>query len=127
MKFQYRQLEDSSNYLVFDKDREYATFRLIDAPFLKPEPGCKNMELKVHEEVAWEINSSNIALLIAIFRFVFDSVLEITHELKGYRLCKMYSDDAVIGLAYRGFASHPSIKKSYDVKIYRGWVEIRKK
>ncbi len=129
IKFSYHRLEDAFHlYLVRDNtDKEYATFQLIDAPCLSPEPGCKHMDLNFSREFILEIaQTSNHILLRKVFLFIFNSALEITHDLKGYKLCKLYSNDEMVLIVYSHFAAALS-KKKYDVKTYSNWIEVRKK
>ena len=128
-KFKYTQLGDSAWHSVTgvgkDGNVEYAIFSLVDAPFCKPAAACKHMELHIRENISLEIiEKGNFGFLLNIYRFVFSTVLEITHELKGVKLCKIYSDDALTKMVYKKFAD--GLGDNYTVKSYRNWIEIRK-
>jgi hypothetical protein len=130
MKFEHKQLSDTV-YEVFDaadeKKRSYATFRLMDVPFhTKPPRYCKNMEVNIFQEVVGEIfERKDFLLLLKIYRFVFNSVLKITYEKKGAKMCKLYSDEISLAAIYRDFARELE-RQGYKVKMYRNWVEIEK-
>ncbi len=124
--FRYKQLGDSDQYSVIGKhdDKEYATFSLIYAHFARP-AACKHMELHILQDTAKQIQEKGeIVLLVEICRFVFRSVLKITHEEKGVALCKIYSADRFTREIYRMFASN--LDEDYEVKFYRKWMEIKK-
>ena len=124
MTFKHKQLSDRL-YSVVDGKRDYAIFRLIEAR-IHP-PFCKQLELNIHQEVMDEVmQEGNLALLLRIYRFVFHSALEITHEKKGIQLCKLYSRGEMAILVYRKFAAELN-RDQYDVKWYGAWIEIRKK
>lgn len=127
-KFKYFKLgEDTGWYQVKDATgRECATFSLIDVPAPTPQY-CKHMEIRISSGVLEEcIENGNSALLFGIYRFVFRTVLSITHELKGVRLCKIYCADERISLVYGKFAHELSEKFSYKTKFYGRWIEIEK-
>lgn len=128
VKFKYFPLgEDTGWYQVKDANgKEYATFSLIDAP--KPAPRyCKHMEINFSAAFTDEcLASGNIVLLWRVYRFVFQSVLSITHDLKGVRLCKIYSANEITALVYRKFADELSEKYPYKTKFYGRWIEIEK-
>ncbi len=113
-------------YRVNDTNgKEYAIFSLSNAPEVSP-VWCKHMDLHFHPHIAEEfIQKGNTRLLLNIYSFVFRSVMKITHELKGVQLCKIYSNDDLTAMVYKGFASRLSGK--YDVKFYGRWIEILKK
>ncbi|MGI9338560.1 MAG: hypothetical protein ACR2P4_08640 [Gammaproteobacteria bacterium] len=126
--FQHRQLDDKWYVVHDDKDdrREYAQFTLIANPYA-PKPQGRQLQLHILPNIATEIiQEGNIGLLLQICRFVFKSALEITHERKGFSLCKMYSSELWQRELYRQFAAELDGGR-YDVKWHRGWIEIAKK
>lgn len=130
MAFQYRQLDDKWYVVHDDKDerREYALFTLIADPHT-PKPQGRQMELHILPNIADEVmQKGNIGLLLRIYRFVFKSALQITHEKKGFLLCKMYSSKPEQRDLYRQFAAELDDSR-YDVKSHKGWawIEIVKK
>jgi hypothetical protein len=130
MKFEHKQLSDTV-YEVFDaadeKKRSYANFRLMDAPpQVKTPIYCKHTQVNIFQEVVDEIfQQRNFALLLRIYRFIFNSVLEITYEKKRAKMCKLYSDEISLAAIYRDFARELE-RQGYKVKMYRNWVEIEK-
>lgn len=121
---QYKKISKDT-YLIYKGGDEYGIFRLI--PVVPPNPTfCKHMELLIYQNAAEKIiNDGDLKLLLRIYRFVFDSVLKITHELKGAELCKLYSDNRLLSMVYRDFSQNLS-KKHYEVKIYGNWIEVKK-
>ena len=125
MAFQYRQLDDKW-YVVHDDKRDYAQFILITDPHT-PRPQGRQLQLHLLPNIVDEVmQKGNIALLLRIYRFVFKSALQITHEKKGFSLCKMYSSELRQRELYRQFAAELDGSR-YDVKWHRGWIEIVKK
>lgn len=128
VKFQYHALgDDGIWYRVKDaNDVEYAVFSLIDAPKTAPRT-CKHMNINILPHIAEEIvENGNVGLLLRVYTFVFNAVLEITHELRGVKLCKIYSDNELTAMVYKKFASNLSTKFEYEVKFYGRWIEIKK-
>lgn len=123
-KFVYSQLGDGHWYLVADaKDStvEYAVFSLVDAPH-----AGKHMDLHFPENAVEKmLVAGKMSLLLDIYAFVFDTVLEITHNLKGVKLCKIHSHDEMTRLVYGKFADR--LSERYEVKLYGKWMEILKK
>lgn len=127
-QFTYSQMGNTHWYRVIDaknNDMEYAVFSLIDAPHARP-PSCKHLNIHIPENI-WEqiIENRDMALLANIFAFVFQSVLKITHELKGVNLCKIYSHGEKTRAFYQKFTQ--SLGTAYEVKSYGNWIEILKK
>ena len=124
MVLKYQQIKEHL-YSVSDGKRDCAVFLLIEASV---HPSfCKQLELTIHQNILDEVREKgNFALLLRIYRFVFNSALEITHEKKGLQLCKLYSRGDVAILVYRQFAAKLN-RDHYDVKWYGAWIEIRKK
>jgi len=129
-KFEYVLLQGKQNkgydgdfYLIVDGDKELGSFRLKDLG--KPDY-CKHMDLTIYQETTEEIvNRGNFPLLLRIYRFVFNSVLKITHEEKGFNLCKLYSQSDLLGMIYHKFANELN-KRDYVIKRSGNLVEISK-
>ena len=77
----------------------------------------------IEEEI---VKNGDVGLLLSIYTFVFRSVLKITHELRGVKLCKIYSANELTAMVYQKFASNLSTKFGYEVKLYGKWIEIKK-
>lgn len=126
--FQYRQLDDKW-YVVHDDDgRDYAQFTLIADPHT-PKPQGRQLQLHILPNIADEVvQKGNIRPLLRVCRFVFNSALKITHETKGFSLCKMYSSELWQREIYRQLATELD-RDIYDVNWHRGWrwIEIVKK
>lgn len=122
-KLQYQKL-DNTTYKITDKDdKSYGVFSMWRVPEQQTQY-VKNMDLVIHQDVADEIwQSGKFSGFLKIFRFVFDSVLEITENEKLKR-CKIYSDDALVKVVYRKFADNLDAEK-FDVKLYKNWIDIR--
>lgn len=126
--FKYEELEGKGGnwYQVIDSDNKgYAVFSLMDVP--NPAPNyCKHMDINLRSEIAEEVfENGNTTLLLEIYNFVFQSVLEISHESKNVKLCKIYSATEQLALVYTAFADN--LSANYDVTYYQRWIEIRKK
>ena len=123
-KFRYSRFGDSDWYRVVDAKTgkiEYALFSLRDAPKYS-----KYMEFVITSHTAGEVKERpNFALLLNILGYVFGAVLEITHELRGVKLCKIYSSDPLFHMVHLAFAN--KLGPDYEVKIYGNWIEILKK
>ncbi|MCH9757801.1 MAG: hypothetical protein K0U19_01675 [Proteobacteria bacterium] len=123
---------DEDNYLIFDKKDEtkkYGTFRLTLVLPPNPDYG-KHMDLHIYQDISEKIiHNGEVNLLLDIYQFVFDSVLEITHEKNGADLCKLYSNNELVSMVYHSFsdALEQKNKNLYEIKRYRNWIEIRKK
>lgn len=128
-KFNYVKLNNSSWYNVVDAktgEIEYAIFSLLDVPHVPSPKYCKHMDLHLREDLTSKIVSEGkVSLLLDIYLFVFNAVLEISHQQKKVKLCKIYSDDALTSLVYEKFANR--LGDQYDVKFYKNWIEIHKK
>ena len=127
-EFTYSQMGEAPSYLVIDaknSEKVYATFSLLDASRAAP-PAYKHLDMNIQENVAQEIlENGDISLLMDILSFVFAAVINITHEEKEVKLCKIHSHGFNTRSIYQMFADQ--LNNNYEVKSYGKWIEIFKK
>ena len=127
MKLTDRKLEDTDLFLVEAEDgRPVATFRWRDASRAKP-PSGKHMELNILPQTVEDALSRPEGareILLPIYSYVFNRVLELTHQLSEHHMCKIHSDNVTTRQVYRAFAK--DLGSSYEVDGHGNWIYISK-
>ena len=124
MKFTCSAVDD--HFLVQNEaeTQVFAKFSWIDASNAKPAAG-KHLDLKVFPDAfmlddgSWDRRTP-----LAVLRFVFEKVVEFTHNLSPAHVCKIYCNDEIVKLAYMSFAEGLEETGAYTVKLYGQWIEV---
>ena len=102
----------------------FAIFSWIDASHAKPAAG-KHLDLRVVPDAyILDDGSWDARTMMAVLRFVFEKVVEFTHNLSPAHVCKIYCNDEIVKFAYISFAEHLESKGEYTVKLYGQWIEV---
>lgn len=101
-----------------------AFFRWIDASRAQP-PSGKSLEVfplkGAYEDFGGTIDSGR---LLAVLRFCFNSVLELTSNLSDKHVCKLYCADDFVHAVYSSLAEELGQAGLHRIEHYGRWIEI---